>query len=148
MQEYGYEISGGASGDQTWTAKGAVCVARPGQFGQVPTLALANAFHALTTGRAVYGKPGVGCAGPYIVSRMTISLRGADAPASAARLARALIAKMKEVEAGTRTKDGRYRTPDSNDWCDLWHAIRTTIETLTPDVDTAAIGGEPDRRAS
>jgi len=72
MISYKYEVKGTAADGQTWTADGTIVVQQPGQFPDVPMLALREAFLALTEGRAVYGKPGQGCRGPYRVTGMLI----------------------------------------------------------------------------
>ncbi len=69
---YKYEISGLAADDQTWIAHGTVEVAALGQFMEVPNMAVGEAFKQLTQGRAIYGKPGIGCHGPYRIVKMTI----------------------------------------------------------------------------
>jgi hypothetical protein len=69
---YKYEVSGTASGGQTWTSSGEVTMEKEGAFWLVPDRAMREAFMQLTDGRAVYGLPGVGCKGPYTFLRLAI----------------------------------------------------------------------------
>jgi hypothetical protein len=69
---YRYEIAGSAHGGQTWTTSGEVELHQAGDFPAAPGLALENAFYKLTAGEAVYGQPGIGCKGPYGITRMVI----------------------------------------------------------------------------
>ena len=66
-----YTISGSAADGQTWETKGDVEVPAE-HFPEVANIALAETFATLTQGKAVYGKPGVGCNGPYRIRRMVI----------------------------------------------------------------------------
>jgi hypothetical protein len=69
---YKYEISGLAAEGQTWKTSGMVETQKPGEFMTTPDLAMSDAFFQLTQGKAVFGKPGLGCKGPYRVLRMMI----------------------------------------------------------------------------
>lgn len=66
---YSFTVEG-TSGEeaQTWTATGVVECEFKDVFGTV----LGNAFQKLTSGRAIFGKPGVGCSGPYDIDRIVI----------------------------------------------------------------------------
>jgi len=71
MRAYSYEISGTAANDQTWKIIGTVDDPNndlPAVFDR----AMRESFLALTQGKAVFGNPGVGCAGPYGISRILI----------------------------------------------------------------------------
>jgi hypothetical protein len=72
MIEYHYEVCGTASDGQTWTTTGSVFAEKAGQFMNMPMLAMKQTFLKLTQGKAVFGKPGVGCRGPYKVTKLTI----------------------------------------------------------------------------
>lgn len=72
MPRYYYEIGGSAAEGQTWEAKGAVGVASEGDFIGAVASAVASSFKQLTEGKAVYGKPGVGCRGPYKVNALVL----------------------------------------------------------------------------
>jgi hypothetical protein len=69
---YRYVIQGTASGGQTWTTVGEVETHAARDFLAVPSLALEDGFMKLTDGQAIYGFPGVGCNGPYGITRMLI----------------------------------------------------------------------------
>lgn len=70
--KYHYVIHGSAAQGQSWSATGTVETEKAGEFMSTPSLAMKDAFYQLTRGKAIYGKPGVGCSGPYRVTRMTI----------------------------------------------------------------------------
>lgn len=67
-KKYQFIIEGTGANGQTWTATGNIeC-----EFNEVFDLAMRDAFMQLTSGKAVYGKPGVGCNGPYDVTSVVI----------------------------------------------------------------------------
>lgn len=69
---YLYEVSGLSIADQqTWVVRGDL-EGRAGAFVELPDAVMRAAFRVLTDGKAVYGKPGVACNGPYQVTRMLI----------------------------------------------------------------------------
>lgn len=65
---YKYEVKGTGSGGSTFTCEGKV-PDRPGDFTQVFQDAMLESFRQLTSGKAVFGQPGVGCRGPYNITR-------------------------------------------------------------------------------
>jgi hypothetical protein len=69
---YQYRLEGGAINKQTWSASRTIQIEKAGDFAEVPDRAIREAFLKLTTGKAVYGKPGVGCKGPYSIKRLVI----------------------------------------------------------------------------
>jgi hypothetical protein len=69
---YRYTIDGGAADQQTWSACGTIQIEKAGEFVEVPSRAIREAFLKLTTGKAIYGHPGVGCRGPYSIERLLI----------------------------------------------------------------------------
>lgn len=71
---YTYEINGTGANEQTWKTTGTVEVESLGEFPNVPTLALKDSFLKLTHGNAIFGHPGVGCKGPYTVTRFLIEV--------------------------------------------------------------------------
>lgn len=71
IQKYDYRMDGTAADGQTWSTQGTVVC----EFGDALFNATRDSFRLLTDGRAVYGKPGVGCVGPYNVTRLSIELR-------------------------------------------------------------------------
>ena len=72
MVRYRYTIEG-TSSHNTWEHSG-VIEALPGLFPAVAMDAMRETFMALTKGKAVFGKPGVGCDGPYTATRLEIRL--------------------------------------------------------------------------
>lgn len=72
MMTYRYEITGAAADGQTWKTDGTLKTAGPGEFTETQMMAMKDSFAQLTQGKAVFGKPGVGCRGPYRVTRMLI----------------------------------------------------------------------------
>ena len=72
MMQYRYSVAGRAAGEQTWEAKGVVEIDRPGDFPDVMQQAMTDSYRQLTQGKAIYGKPGLGCNGPYTITRMLI----------------------------------------------------------------------------
>lgn len=72
MPKYRYEMHGAAAEHQTWSCNGDVEVANYGAFLDVPGLATKDAFEQLTQGKAIFGLPGVGCKGPYRITKLTI----------------------------------------------------------------------------
>jgi hypothetical protein len=75
--KYHYQMAGGGADNQTWLARGTVETTNAGDFHLVSDMALEDAFMQLTEGKAVYGKPGKGCHGPYVIYRMVVRLDGA-----------------------------------------------------------------------
>jgi len=74
MPDYHFIISGTAADGQTWKTSG-VLQSTGHMATRWPELvddALGESFRALTDGKAVYGKPGVGCKGPYSVNELHI----------------------------------------------------------------------------
>jgi hypothetical protein len=74
MVTFIWAMSGTAAAEQTWSASGSVDL-EPGQFAKAFELSLEQAFEQLTNGKAVFGQPGVGCSGPYHITRFAIELK-------------------------------------------------------------------------
>jgi hypothetical protein len=72
VRDFGYEVEGSGSNGQTFTVTGEVTVS---SWEKVFDEANRDCFIKLTSGKAVYGQPGVGCGGPYTIKKMTIELR-------------------------------------------------------------------------
>ena len=68
VKTYQFTIAGSASDGQTWTTTGTIDCEFHHSFEE----AMLKTFDQLTHGRAVYGKPGVGCSGPYDIHRVVI----------------------------------------------------------------------------
>ncbi len=66
---YYYAIEGADATGNTWVTTGAV----EGEFMDCLTSAFRDSFQQLTRGKAIYGKPGVGCRGPYTVTRYLLT---------------------------------------------------------------------------
>jgi hypothetical protein len=71
LKNYRFEIKGTARNDQTWCASGTLFNC---EFNESFDHALRSTFEQLTNGKAVYGQPGKGCAGPYEILSVTIEL--------------------------------------------------------------------------
>jgi len=69
---YNYSLEGTAADGQTWFASGVVTTELEGDFPNALEDAQRKAFHQLTQGKAVYGKPGVGCRGPYRITKLIV----------------------------------------------------------------------------
>jgi hypothetical protein len=68
---YYFNFTGTAAQGQTWEAMGTVWDNNndlPAAFNE----AMRQAFMDLTRGRAIYGKPGLGCNGPYEIDRIVM----------------------------------------------------------------------------
>jgi hypothetical protein len=67
-KQFDYVINGSAANGQTWTTEGRVeC-----EYAEAWNVANQDTFIKLTRGAAIYGKPGVGCNGPYDIHRVLI----------------------------------------------------------------------------
>lgn len=65
---YQYAVHGTAAHDQTWSMSGTVVC----EWHEVFELVMRESFRGLTGGKAIYGKPGVGCTGPYDIREFHI----------------------------------------------------------------------------
>jgi len=75
---YTFSINGLAADGQTWETQGTVETHKAGDFVHATNDALRQSFQQLTKGKAIYGKPGVACKGPYTLTKLVIE-RKADA---------------------------------------------------------------------
>jgi hypothetical protein len=69
---YKYTVEGTAARGQTWSYSGEVSAPNVDFFTQAVDDALHDSMLALTSGNAVYGKPGVACRGPYCMMKLLI----------------------------------------------------------------------------
>ena len=69
---YKYEVAGTSADNQTWTVSGTVESERAGEFLELVSWIMFNAFSQVTNGQAVYGHPGVRCKGPYQFTKFLI----------------------------------------------------------------------------
>jgi hypothetical protein len=74
MKLYTFKIKGSAADKQTWEVEGQAEFLNPGEVSELWSIALKHAFAQLTQGKAVYGKPGEGCRGPYVITHATFEL--------------------------------------------------------------------------
>jgi hypothetical protein len=74
MQRFLYTVAGIAADGQTWNCADAVEVETDKQFVETVNKVLRDCFVKLTKGEAVFGRPGLGCSGPYRVTAMNIKL--------------------------------------------------------------------------
>lgn len=73
MNTYKYAVSGTGAGEQTWQIDGQI-QAEAGNLPSVFDQAMRETFGALTSHKAVFGQPGVGCSGPYRITRLLIEM--------------------------------------------------------------------------
>ena len=69
---YTYTVEGRAAGGQTWQTEGETAH-EAGSFPEAVLDAVNASFQQLTQGKAIYGQPGVGCAGPYTITQLTVT---------------------------------------------------------------------------
>jgi hypothetical protein len=74
-QTYTYSIEGTGADSHTWQVEGTIPNVSPGGFMDCFQKAMLAAFSQLTAGKATYGKPGVGCRGPYKITRVLLQER-------------------------------------------------------------------------
>lgn len=65
---HNYTVEGTAADGQTYTCAGEV----QGDYPNCLHEAMVAAFRQLTGGKAVFGKPGVSCRGPYTIARFEL----------------------------------------------------------------------------
>lgn len=65
---FSYNVQGTTAEGVSWSASGFVTCETPEVWSQV----LEHSFHDLTRGKAVFGRPGVGCKGPYEIHEVTV----------------------------------------------------------------------------
>jgi hypothetical protein len=67
IRKFKFVVKGTGARGQTWEARGEI-ESPIHDVSHTFNIAMADAFRQLTQGKAVYGNPGVGCAGPYEVT--------------------------------------------------------------------------------
>ena len=72
MRTYKFEVSGTCSGGETYLCQGELECPIGGVFQDMLLKCMAESFKQLTGGKAVFGKPGVGCRGPYNITRVLV----------------------------------------------------------------------------
>lgn len=68
IKHYKYEVTGSGANGQTWKAEGVVS----SPFEHVFTHVMKECFDKITKGKAIYGKPGLSCQGPYDFHKIMI----------------------------------------------------------------------------
>jgi hypothetical protein len=99
VAKYNYEIEGTDVNGRTWKAIGSI---PPCDMMSIFDHAMQAAFAQLTQGKAVYGHPGVGCRGPYHITRVV--LQDADTKTLQERI----------IDAVERAKSAKLATHNAN----------------------------------
>jgi hypothetical protein len=68
IRSYRYTIEGSGAHGQTFRTEGDVT----SDFHDAFHVSMVDTFEKLTKGKAIFGKPGVGCQGPYDIHRVVI----------------------------------------------------------------------------
>ena len=71
---YQYTLEGTGANGQTWSTTGTI-ENDPSEFGFILRQIMPDSFQQLTAGKAQYGQPGVGCKGPYSITRLEVKVR-------------------------------------------------------------------------
>jgi hypothetical protein len=71
IKSYTFQMEGTGAAGQTWKTSG-VIIDEHNDVLAVFESAMQSSFNQLTSGKAVFGKPGVGCKGPYDIRRIVI----------------------------------------------------------------------------
>ena len=72
IRYFQWEIAGTARDGQTWKTKGLITTSSGNFDDALISYVREESFRQLTHGKAVYGRPGEGCSGPYKISKMLI----------------------------------------------------------------------------
>lgn len=70
--KFNYEVSGTAADRQTWLITGNIEQEKPGDFPVTMDEVMRQVFTRLTKGEAIFGRPGIGCHGPYQIVKFLI----------------------------------------------------------------------------
>lgn len=76
MDKFSYKLTGIAAAGQTWEVEGEYELHTPSAVPDMFLDILAQSFQALTHGKAVYGRPGLGCRGPYKIDTFVVTRNG------------------------------------------------------------------------
>lgn len=71
MRVYNYTMAGTGADDAPWEVSGQLSIDDPHEFTRTCNELARDAFLGLTSGRATFGHPGVGCLGPYRVTKFS-----------------------------------------------------------------------------
>jgi len=66
-----YTVAGNARDNQTWEVSGTILIP-PGGFRDAVDQVMRATFISLTHGKAIYGKPGLHCMGPYHFTKLVM----------------------------------------------------------------------------
>lgn len=72
MSTFRCTVEGTAADGQTWRTEGVVSTDSPGEFVALFHEAMRGSFQELTRGRAVFGRPGAACRGPYRIRKFLL----------------------------------------------------------------------------
>ncbi len=70
MSRYRFEVAGTTGRGQAYSCEGIV---ESPSFHEGMQDAMRDSFQQLTRGRAVFGEPGLGCVGPYTLTRFLLT---------------------------------------------------------------------------
>jgi hypothetical protein len=73
--EWQWRIEGKTASGDPYTTSGEAELPSPGEFHTLLEAAMLGSFAQLTGGKAVFGSPGVGCKGPYKVTKIVIECK-------------------------------------------------------------------------
>ena len=68
VKHWNYQVLGTDANGNTWQTSGTLRA----DFSDVWTKVMLQTFHALTHGKAIYGKPHVTCEGPYDIKSLRV----------------------------------------------------------------------------
>lgn len=72
MATFRYFVQSTAAREQTFAVDGSVTVPAIVDWNLLMRNVLRLSFEALTEGRAIYGKPGEGCQGPFTITKIVL----------------------------------------------------------------------------
>ena len=73
MPNYKYEVLGTANQGQTWSCTGRIRH-ETADIGETADKVVMETFMGLTNGKAVFGKPGLGCEGLYKITKFLLEV--------------------------------------------------------------------------
>lgn len=68
VRRWSFHVKGTAAGGVPWSCSGEIDAEPAELWNRV----MIHSFHELTEGRAIYGKPGVACKGPYEITSLHV----------------------------------------------------------------------------
>jgi hypothetical protein len=70
LKLWNYEVKGTMADGVSWHTSGSLEAKQVEIYERV----MVASFHALTTGKAVFGRPGIGCKGPYEITSVKMEV--------------------------------------------------------------------------